>query len=283
MLQRRERRHICYDRDLELEAYRLSGVTQKFPNHFHSFYVIGFIEDGRRRLWCGGREYDLSGGDLVLFNPGDSHCCAPVDGEPLDYRAVNIEPRVMLRAAREITGREDTPRFARNVARQSGIAPSLGALCDAVVRRAPRLEREEAFFLLLEQVLREHAGPFGGPDARPSPQIRDLCAYMDAHFAENVTLDDLCAMTSFGKSYLLRAFAKQTGVTPYRYLQAVRLDRAKQFLERGAAPADAASLAGFSDQSHFTRYFKEFTGLTPKQYQRIFKPTPEEERNHAAK
>ena len=93
---------------------------------------------------------------------------------------------------------------------------------------------------------------------------------MEEHFAENITLDDLLSMTDFGKSYLLRSFTKQTGVSPYRYLQAIRLDRAKKFLEEGIPPVEVADMAGFSDQSHFTNFFKEFIGLTPKQYQRIF-------------
>lgn len=40
---------------------------------------------------------------------------------------------------------------------------------------------------------------------------------------------------------------------------------------------DAAAMAGFSDQSHFTNFFKEFIGLTPRQYQKIFTTTSEPE------
>ena len=43
-----EQRHVYYDRDLEIEAYNLGGIVQKFPNHFHEFYVLGFIEGGKR-------------------------------------------------------------------------------------------------------------------------------------------------------------------------------------------------------------------------------------------
>ena len=50
MLQEQEQRHVHYDRDLEIEADQLSGIVQKFPNHFHDFYVIGFIEGGKRHL-----------------------------------------------------------------------------------------------------------------------------------------------------------------------------------------------------------------------------------------
>lgn len=275
MPKEQEQRHVYYDRDLQIEAYNLSGIVQKFPNHFHEYYVIGFVEGGNRHLWCKGREYDLGAGDLILFNPRDNHFCAPMNGEILDYRAVNISKEVMLRAVKEITGNDFVPCFTQNVVYQSEIAQSVNDLYGAVLRRAPRLEKEEIFFFLLDQVLREYVSPLEETGTvEPSRQIQTLCAYMEEHFAENITLDELLAMTSFGKSYLLRSFTKQVGVSPYRYLQTVRLEKAKKFLEEGTPPIDAANQAGFSDQSHFTNFFKEFIGLTPKQYQRIFTDAP---------
>ena len=43
MIQEQEQRRVYYDKDLKIEAYNLSGVVQKFPNHFHEYYVIGFV------------------------------------------------------------------------------------------------------------------------------------------------------------------------------------------------------------------------------------------------
>lgn len=271
-----EQRHVYYDSDLQIEAYNLSGIVQKFPNHFHECYVIGFVEGGKRHLWCKEKEYDLTAGDLILFNPRDNHFCAPINGEILDYRAVNINVEVMVEAVREITGKSFTPFFTRNVVYQSDITQSVGQLYDEILTHAPKLKKEETFFFLLEQILQEHVAPFDEIDiSEPNEQILNLCRYMEEHFYENITLDELLSMTSFGKSYLLRSFTKQVGVSPYRYLQTIRLSRAKKFLEQGIAPIDAAARAGFADQSHFTNFFKEFIGLTPKQYQRIFTDTPQ--------
>lgn len=264
-----EQRHVYFDRDLQIEAYNLSGIVQKFPNHFHEYYVIGFVEGGSRHLWCKNQEYDLNAGDMILFNPRDNHCCAPNNGELLDYRAVNVNADIMAQAAREITGKDYLPYFTRNVVRQSDVACSIGELYDAILHQAPRLQKEEAFYFLLEQILQDYSTPFEQAELpEPDSQIKRLCDYMEKHFADNISLDELLSMTNFGKSYLLRAFARQTGVSPYRYLQTIRLDRARKFLEQGIPPVDAAVLAGFSDQSHFTNFFKEFTGLTPKQYQK---------------
>ena len=270
-----EQRTVCYDHDLNIEAYRLQGIVQKFPNHFHDYYVVGFVERGARCLWCRGRTYDLAAGDLILFNPRDNHYCAPVNGELLDYRAVNIPADVLQRAAKEITGREDAPYFSQPVVRQGEATHALRALYDAVWRWAPALEKQEAFFYLLEQLLSDYAVPLAQADLpEQNAQIRALCIHMEQHYAENITLDELANRMDCGKSYLLRLFAKQVGVSHYRYLQNIRLGQAKKLLEAGVPPVDAAGLTGFSDQSHFTHYFKDFIGLTPGQYQRIFTDNP---------
>ncbi len=264
-------RFVCFDRDIGVELYRLSGLVEKFPNHFHEHYVVGVIAAGERLMSCKGREYRVRTGDLVLFNPRDNHMCAPTGGEPLDFRAMNIRPEVMSGVAAEVAGQAYTPRFMQNVVPDSDMSRAVLDLYAAVERQAPGFEKEEAFFFLMEQLLREYAAPFQEEDvSRTDPRIRRLCAYMEEHFSENITLDRLLELTDCGKSYLLRSFTKQTGVSPYRYLQTVRLDRAKRFLEQGVPPVEAADLAGFADQSHFTHFFREFTGLTPRQYQRIF-------------
>lgn len=271
MAEIQEQRHICYDDDLGIEAYNLIGIVQKFPNHFHEYFVIGFMEGGKRHLCCGGQEYELCKNDLVLFNPRDSHFCAPVDGEILDYRALNISQQVMEHAVWEITGQRSFPHFTETIIRNSELASSVAEVYRGIVEKAPRLEKEEAFFFLLEQVLQDHA-VYGGQrrQAEKDGEMQELCAYMEERFAENISLDQLVRMTRRSKSCLLRAFTKEFGISPYRYLQAVRIDKAKKFLEQGIPPAEAAAMAGFADQSHFSNFFKTFIGLTPKQYQRIF-------------
>lgn len=267
----KEQRSVYYDADLQIEAYHLYGIVQKFPNHFHDYYVIGFIEGGKRHLWCKDKEYDLSKGDFVLFNPRDNHYCSPIDKESFDYRAINISTKRMLQAIKEIGGTEYTLHFTQNVVYQCDLTKSLSDLYDAIIHNAPKLEKEEAFFFLLEQVIQEYGETSKNIQTfEPDEEIKQLCVYMEENFNKNITLDELLVMTHFSKSHLLRAFTKQIGVSPYRYLQTIRLGKAKDMLEQGISPIEVSDMTGFSDQSHFTNFFKEFIGLTPKQYQRIF-------------
>ena len=84
MPEQQEERKIFYDADLNIEAYSLCGIVQRFPKHFHDYYVIGLVEKGSRHLWCRDREYDLAAGDIVLFNPREAHFCTPLNGERMD-------------------------------------------------------------------------------------------------------------------------------------------------------------------------------------------------------
>jgi transcriptional regulator GlxA family with amidase domain len=59
-------------------------------------------------------------------------------------------------------------------------------------------------------------------------------------------------------------------VTPYRYLQNIRINEAKKLLEQGILPIEVAMQTGFSDQSHFTNFFNKFIGLSPRVYRDIF-------------
>jgi len=56
---KKEIRTVVYDDELHIEAYRFEGIVQPFPNHFHEYYVIGFVEDGERVLSCKNQEYTI--------------------------------------------------------------------------------------------------------------------------------------------------------------------------------------------------------------------------------
>ena len=85
-----------------------------------------------------------------------------------------------------------------------------------------------------------------------------------------IYLDQICHLEGLSKSTLLRAFTKSKGVTPYSYLQNIRIGEAKKLLEQGLPPVEAALQTGFSDQSHFTNYFNRYIGLAPGVYREIF-------------
>ena len=100
--------------------------------------------------------------------------------------------------------------------------------------------------------------------------VERVCAWLGTHFREKPRLEDLCALAGMSRSTLLRSFTRSKGITPYRYLETLRVNAAKALLAHGMRPAEAALEAGFSDQSHFTNQFVRYTGVSPGAYREIF-------------
>lgn len=272
----REVRTVVFDTDLRLEAYQFEGIMQKFPNHFHDYYVIGFIEQGKRNLICNQREYTLSSGDVIIFNPQDPHACEAVDGRTLDYRCINIQPEVMREYVQEITGSGVQPQFTQPVLYQSELALSLHELHLMILEGQSDFQKEELFMFLLEQLLREYTDTEPPcPSRELTAEIKIICEYIESHYASSITLNQLSELAGISKYHLLRLFTRQKGISPYCYLETIRINHAKKLLEQGVLPIEVASQTGFSDQSHFTNFFKRLIGLTPKQYMRIFVQSPE--------
>jgi len=270
-LMTKEIRIVKYDTELRVEAYHFQGIMQKFPNHFHEYYVLGFIEEGNRFLSCKNREYTVVPGDLVLFNPGDNHTCEQVDGKTLDYRCINIQPEVMAKAVLEITGKEKLPHFTTTVVFRSEFSSQIKELHSIIMEEERDFRKEELFLLLLEQLMAEHTAEVPSAKLEQSSQVMTVCSFLERNYRESITLDQLSDIAGLSKYYLLRSFTKQMGISPYRYLETIRVDKAKKLLEQGVLPIDAALQTGFSDQSHFSNFFKKLIGLTPKQYQGIYK------------
>jgi len=267
---KKEIRTVVYDDELRMEAYRFEGIVQPFPSHFHEHYVIGFVEKGERVLSCRDREYAIEEGSIVLFNPGDSHACVQSDGGTFDYRGFNISKEIMLDLAEEVTGKREPPGFSKNVVCDEEIACHLRTLHEMVMKGTGEFGKEETLLFLLSYLIQNYEKPSRRCIPECRQEIEKTCEYMTAHFTERIYLDQICRHAGLSKSTLLRAFTKEKGVTPYRYLETLRINEAKKLLSEGVPPVEAAIRTGFSDQSHFTNYFSSFIGLSPGVYRDIF-------------
>ena len=111
-----------------------------------------------------------------------------------------------------------------------------------------------------------------GPVSDDDP-VRLACAYVERHFAEKVTLDDLARAATVSPSYLIRLFKRQLETTPHDYLLRYRISRAKELLaETTLTSAVIAERVGFTSESNFSYRFKQMTGQGPRAYRQS---TPE--------
>ena len=276
---KKEERTVCYDEELHLEAYRFDGMVQPFPNHFHDYYVIGFVESGTRCLSCKNKEYIIREGDIVLFHPQDNHSCTQRDQGTFAYRGINIPMNTMLSLSEEITGERNLLRFSQNVIADDELRRCLNALHQMIMSGGESLEKEELLFVLISMLTERYGQPLEHGTPEYHKEIEAACSFMAEHYTEHISLEQLCKCSALSKSTLLRAFTKSKGITPYRYLQSIRVSKAKALLEHGISPMESALQTGFSDQSHFTNVFHMYIGLSPATYKKIFQSSHGENKN----
>ncbi len=92
--------------------------------------------------------------------------------------------------------------------------------------------------------------------------------FVDDHLAEPFDVGDLSREAGLSRSHFTRLFRDREGVSPWDYVLTRRVHRARELLEQGTGPSDAALESGFYDQSHLTRIFRRVTGTTPGRYRR---------------
>ena len=92
--------------------------------------------------------------------------------------------------------------------------------------------------------------------------------YIDEHFGEPITLEMLSQMCSMHTTYFSVVFKEQIGMTYIKYLNVVRIEKAKQMLLAGEKVKDVGERCGFGSPRYFTEKFKQYTGVTPDQFRK---------------
>nr|WP_242053378.1 AraC family transcriptional regulator [Nostoc parmelioides] len=98
-------------------------------------------------------------------------------------------------------------------------------------------------------------------------RLQQVLSYIHSHLDQPIQLAELAEIYGLSPYYFCRLFKQLMGVAPYQYVLQQRMEKAKQLLQQGQyAIADIALMVGCADQSHLTKHFKKYTGVTPKYF-----------------
>lgn len=248
-------------------------------------FALGVVERGAARVACAGAMHVAPAGRVLLCNPGEVHLARPAADDRWRVRVLYLEASLLDRLAGGRIGAL-RPHFAPPLVEDARAAALLRAVHDTFARAAPRSECERTLASAIRYVLDRHAAPEvavagsgrGGAERRAVRRARE---FLERHAAEQVSLHALARVAGLSAYHLAHVFRAEVGVPPHRYLEHARVRRAKALLRAGLPIAQVALEAGFVDQSHFTRRFRLFAGVTPTQYRfgrQDRKPVPNDPR-----
>ena len=253
--------------DTPFEILRGTYTRHRFAPHLHETFALGAIVAGASKIRYRDRSVSQRAGDVVVIPPREVHTGEADGPQGWSYRMLYL-PEDLLRActvADELSF--DGPSISdAELARR---IVELHALLDA---GTDRLRGQTALVDVLQLLCSRHASGCvdRARDERPSATLGLVRDYIESHFAKPISLTELSALSGVSPFHLSRRFRARYGLPPYMYLELVRVERARDMLQRGEPISRIAFATGFSDQSHLTRRFKRVVGVPPGQYAKTY-------------
>ncbi|MDL4816736.1 helix-turn-helix transcriptional regulator [Actinomadura opuntiae] len=237
-----------------------------YAPHIHDEFAIGVCVDGLETMRYRGERLYSAAGSIVVIEPGEAHTGGPADQDGFAYLCLYPTAELVGAAAGWDRG---APHFGEPIIDDPGLARSLRLAHRSLRLGDDPLEGESRLLGLLGTLVRRHAVR-GAREQGGSPASSGIASAVAARLSDELvsppTLAEVAADLGLSRYQLLRAFRDSMGMPPYAWLAQHRVARARTLLDAGHRPAEAASLVGFADQAHLTRWFRRVVGVTPGAY-----------------
>ncbi len=254
----------------------------EMPWHFHPECELTLIGCGRGMRYVGDSIERFQDGDLVLLGPNLPHYW----WKDADDRRMAHSIVVQFDAGTSWGPIFDLPEGAalrkllRHAGRGLALTGRLRADVAAGMKRLLALKGWEKMCVLLELLglmarsrparLLASAGFSPDLDERDAQRLTDVCRYVNASFAGEVSQPQAASLAGFSTAAFSRFFHKRMGKTFEAYVAEVRVGHAcRRLIEDDATVAEIAFGSGFNNLSNFNRHFLELKGVTPRGYRRL--------------
>lgn len=266
---------------------RVNYLTQ---NHHHRLR-IAYIKEGYGEYVIDGHYYDISPGDIFVFNNMERHNIRTVYApNPLRYINLHFEPRfIWANQCHFLSSHYLDIFFKRN-----------SSFKNRLPRDNPALKQVQTLMLEIEEEFKSKPAEYGSmikvkllhlltlivryfntsteqQRKPPTPLERNLVAlhqvmeYIHSNLDRKITLEDLAEVAHLNPSYFSTLFKRYNGLAPSQYITRMRVERSLGLLkDPGMTVLEVAGSCGFDSMANFYKAFKSVTGRVPSDYRAAF-------------
>lgn len=234
--------------------------------HTHDCAELFFITGGHGVFQVRQNRFPVAINDLVIVNAGIPHTETSHKGSPMEYIVLGVEGLeipadvsgcALLHLAEEQAAVTACLRIMAQEVREE--RPGCDEICQSLLNVILlRLRRREDFAL--------DRSPVGPRVSRACDLVR---RYIDNHFKEDLSLDQLAEMAHISKYYLAHIFQEEFHTSPISYLIARRIEESRFMLrETDHSLSQIAEILGFSSPSYFSQSFRRLEGISPIEFRK---------------
>ena len=240
-----------------------------FNLHTHDICEIIYLNSGNISAIIGEKVYKLKKGNLVIFRSNIPHRIK-ID-KPTNYERTNIlfDEKIFASGIFDKISRDlDVIKCAGN--------NRITELFDKLDYYFKTFEKDDFKFLLtniveelLFNIYTESAENFNDNQISVHPIIKSSIEYINKHYSEPVTIDDICTFVCVTKSHLHHLFVENLKISPKKYVNMKRLTKAQKLISNGEKPTTVYTKCGFTDYGTFFRNYTNYFGYSPSEIDKI--------------
>ena len=267
----------------EISVYFDQQYPTIWAEHTHPHGQIAFLFDPascniswRKKTGAPAITSKLGGRHICFISPGLLHACTWES--TADLLVINIRMSLITRTIGRKWSGFCVEEFTRIAGRDS-IIWMMSSLCRRLCNEHnvedQRLVEHLGYALAL-RLLRVQFG--NNNNERPKPvlseeKLRVITDYIERHFGEPPTIDDLAQLAGVSALHFIRLFKNTVGMPPGHYQKICRMRKAEGMLLGGKYRIkEIADALGFSDMSYFDRCFRKFFDVPPSVYRQRLRP-----------
>ena len=258
-------------------SHRSDGPGHHVALHYHDELELLYIVEGDFLCRVYDKDYVAHGGDVIFINSRVPHSTEHLSAARVGMLQFKESDFVDNEITKII---KYSMRFQSQVYYPIKIFSSkeLAGIIEFILKEVDEKKRSYEMFVrsgiyrILGMLYRENVLSDGERvyNSREVQKILPALSYINASFAENLTLEDISARLGFDQSYFCRIFKVATGATFTEYLNFVRICKAEKLLLKSRdSILDISESVGFSSVSYFNRIFKKYRNVSPRTYRSL--------------
>lgn len=243
----------------------------EFPLHTHKNKLeLSLIVQGEANIYCNGRMFRTGKKDILIKNRGVLHGERSVPENPIIQLCLSVSGVHFLNHEENVMIPEHLPPLIHLEENYELIYEMMQFIfkygSDMKKTFLVNSMINQLLIVLFEEIA--SIDPISHTQDKLPQTIINVISYLDEHFMEKISLDDLAEMFYISPYYLSRKFKEFTGFPINQYVINRRMGEAERMLIfEDLSIKEIACQCGYTDLQYFYKTFKKYTGLTPVEFQ----------------